>query len=165
MAAALQLPKVILVPVDYEAQSQAALRRALEMARAAKGRVVAVFVWSAPYAPTGIASDELHKAQEDLFDMVRHAAAETMIEFIRHEQAEAGDVDLEWFVVSGDPRAKILELAEERKADLIVIGSHGHKGFKRWALGSVAEHTLRHAHCPVLVVPSPAPDVAASAGP
>ncbi len=151
-----QLPKTILVPIDYEVGSRLAFRRALALARAGNSRVLAVFVWAAPFAPRAIASDELYRAQHDLFERVRHAAAETMVEFIREENAEAAGVEVEWFVVSGDPRVKILEIADERQVDLIVIGSHGRTGIRRLVLGSVAEHTLRHAACPVMIVPAPA---------
>ena len=51
----------------------------------------------------------------------------------------------------GDPRTAIVDEANERKADLIVIGSHGRTGVRRWLLGSVAEHIVRHAPCSVEV--------------
>lgn len=46
----------------------------------------------------------------------------------------------------------LVERGEELKADLIVLGSHGHQGLRRFLMGSVAEHTVHHAHCPVMVV-------------
>ena len=49
----------------------------------------------------------------------------------------------------------ITETAERGGYDLIVVGSHGHRGFRRLLLGSVAESTVRHAHCSVLVVHGP----------
>lgn len=52
----------------------------------------------------------------------------------------------------GSPSERILALAEELQADLIVIGTHGRKGIQRVMVGSVAENVLRHAHCSVWVV-------------
>jgi nucleotide-binding universal stress UspA family protein len=52
----------------------------------------------------------------------------------------------------GDPKLVILEEAEEWGADLIVVGSHGHTGFKRWLLGSVAQSIVSQAPCSVYVV-------------
>jgi nucleotide-binding universal stress UspA family protein len=52
----------------------------------------------------------------------------------------------------GDPRSEILDEAKEWPADLIVVGSHGHTGFKRWLLGSVAQAVVSHAPCSVEVV-------------
>lgn len=54
-------------------------------------------------------------------------------------------------VVEADPRTAILEVAEEWKADLIVLGSQGRKGIKRFLLGSVAESVARHARCSVMI--------------
>jgi len=55
-------------------------------------------------------------------------------------------------VVETDPRNAILDVAEEWKADLIVVGSHGRKGLQRFLIGSVAESVARHASCSVLIV-------------
>jgi nucleotide-binding universal stress UspA family protein len=58
-------------------------------------------------------------------------------------------------VRQGDPRAEIVDDAASFGADLIVVGSHGRTGIKRWILGSVAEHVVRHAPCSVEVIRSP----------
>jgi len=55
-------------------------------------------------------------------------------------------------VHAGDPAAVTVRLAEEIGADLIVMATHGHKGFVRIVLGSVAEQVLRDAKCPVLTL-------------
>ena len=52
----------------------------------------------------------------------------------------------------GQPVDVILSVAEEEKADLIVLGSRGLGGFQRLMLGSVSDGVLHHAHCPVLIV-------------
>ena len=52
----------------------------------------------------------------------------------------------------GDPRSAIVDEAEEWGADLIVVGSHGYTGLKRWLLGSVAQSVVGHAPCSVEVV-------------
>jgi nucleotide-binding universal stress UspA family protein len=55
-------------------------------------------------------------------------------------------------LVQGPPASVITEAAERGGYDLIVVGSHGHRGFRRLLLGSVAESTVSHASCSVLVV-------------
>lgn len=55
-------------------------------------------------------------------------------------------------VLRGDPRAAILDLATEWKADLIVLGSHGLKGLSRLLMGSVSDAVARHATCSVQIV-------------
>ena len=52
----------------------------------------------------------------------------------------------------GDPKSTIIEEAQEWGADLIVVGSHGHTGFKQWLLGSVAQSIVSKAPCSVYVV-------------
>ena len=59
-------------------------------------------------------------------------------------------------VLSGNPREVILEEAKKWNADLIVVGSHSRRGFKRLLLGSVSEAVAMNAHCSVVVVRDPA---------
>lgn len=55
-------------------------------------------------------------------------------------------------LLHGDPATQIVQFAEDEGVDLIVMGTHGRTGLKHLLMGSVAEHVLRHARCPVLVV-------------
>ncbi|MDJ0656670.1 MAG: universal stress protein [Xanthomonadales bacterium] len=59
---------------------------------------------------------------------------------------------MDWTIRMGDPGSEIVDYANELKADLIVIPSHGYHGFKRLLLGSVAERVIRLASCSVLVL-------------
>jgi nucleotide-binding universal stress UspA family protein len=58
-------------------------------------------------------------------------------------------------VATGDARSTILDEAAKWAADLIVLGSHGHKGLGRFLLGSVSEAVARHAHCSVQITRIP----------
>ncbi len=58
------------------------------------------------------------------------------------------------FIHVGKPAPEIVRTAKEWPADMIVIGSHGRHGIQRAFLGSVAEAVMRHAPCPVLVIPA-----------
>jgi nucleotide-binding universal stress UspA family protein len=59
-----------------------------------------------------------------------------------------------YIIESGNPFEKILDVAEARKIDLIVLATHGRTGVKRLLIGNVAEKVVRHAPCPVLTVRS-----------
>jgi nucleotide-binding universal stress UspA family protein len=59
---------------------------------------------------------------------------------------------VEFKVLIGDPGHLIADYAQDVKADLIVLPSHGRTGLKRMLIGSVAERVVRLAHCPVLVI-------------
>jgi nucleotide-binding universal stress UspA family protein len=88
------------------------------------------------------------------------------IEAIRQQQAteaerfsaraagalKAAGLSVQTAVREGDPRSTILDEADQWGADLIVVGSHGHTGLKRWVLGSVAQAIVGHAPCSVEVV-------------
>ena len=58
---------------------------------------------------------------------------------------------VEVLVVEGDPGRALCDLATERGATVIVAGTRGRGGLKRAVLGSVSDHLVRHAPCPVLV--------------
>ena len=62
---------------------------------------------------------------------------------------------IETAVRQGDPREAIVDEAQEWGADLIVMGSHGRTGLKRWVLGSVAQAVAAHARCSVEIVRRP----------
>jgi nucleotide-binding universal stress UspA family protein len=61
-------------------------------------------------------------------------------------------LSVEVVVRDGDPRSVIVDEAKDWSADLIVVGSHGYTGVKRWLLGSVAHSVVSHAPCSVEVV-------------
>jgi nucleotide-binding universal stress UspA family protein len=71
----------------------------------------------------------------------------------RTAQAFGGQVDRR--IEFGDPAAEICRVAEDEGFDVIVVGSHGSGFVKRVLLGSVSQHLLHHAPCPVLVVRAP----------
>ncbi|VWC68035.1 UspA domain-containing protein [Burkholderia lata] len=65
--------------------------------------------------------------------------------------------------VGEDVAQRIVLVAKETGADLIVMGTHGRRGFRRLVLGSVAERVLRQAACPVLMIPASGSPVPAAA--
>lgn len=65
-----------------------------------------------------------------------------------------GNPKIQKFIENGDPKKQIVTIAKEWHADLIVIGSHGRSGFTRALMGSIAEGVIRHACCPVLIIPA-----------
>jgi nucleotide-binding universal stress UspA family protein len=71
------------------------------------------------------------------------------------EPARASGVKPDLILLEGDPSDQILRQAHVGEADLIVIGTHGRRGFDRWALGSVAGTVVQNAGCAVLTVPRP----------
>ena len=89
-----------------------------------------------PPPPTVIHRDYLEDTQHQLRELV----------------PDDFDGDWETEVVRGNPAEAIVDYAQEHGVDLIVMGSHGHTGLRHLLMGSVAEHVLRHAPCPMLIV-------------
>jgi nucleotide-binding universal stress UspA family protein len=81
-------------------------------------------------------------AREDVDATLREAAAES----------QAAGVATETYARQGDPADAILDVAEERGADLIVVGNKGMTGAKRFLLGSVPNKVSHHAPCSVLII-------------
>ena len=67
-------------------------------------------------------------------------------------EAKAGGVEVRTHPVEGDPADAILNVAEEVKADLIVVGNKGMTGARRYLLGSVPNNVSHHAPCSVIIV-------------
>lgn len=73
--------------------------------------------------------------------------------FLARAAAAFSQSKVETQLREGLPPGEIVAAAKEWQADLIVVGTHGRGGLERLFLGSVAEEVLRHAPCPVLVIP------------
>jgi nucleotide-binding universal stress UspA family protein len=83
-------------------------------------------------------------------DQVR-AAREQQAQALVERGRDAG-LEVSFLVWTGDPGSMIVEAAEAEGADMVLVGSHGRGAVGRFFLGSVSEHVVRHAPCPVLVV-------------
>jgi nucleotide-binding universal stress UspA family protein len=68
------------------------------------------------------------------------------------ERGRAAGIDVSFLIWTGDPGDMIVEAAEAEHADMVLVGSHGRGAVGRLLLGSVSEHVVRNAPCPVLVV-------------
>ncbi len=64
-----------------------------------------------------------------------------------------GDVSFQARIEEGHPGETLVKVAEEEGADLIVVSTHGRTGLPHVLVGSTAQHVVRHANCPVLVIP------------
>jgi len=141
--------KRILVPVDGSATSFAGLRAALALAREQKARLRLVHLAQVVMAPppaAGFAVSELHRAIKEAGERVlRRAARECARRKVPHDAR---------LYVAIAARASDVILAEAKRfrADLVVIGTHGRRGIRRFALGSDAEQVVRASPVPVLTV-------------
>ena len=143
--------KNILVPVDFSECSRHALTYAAELAGRFGAKLDLLHVWDVPpYIPPEALVGIPGSDSRSLGQLARDHAREEMDKLIAEH---AGTLPLgEALLQSGDPARTIVDVAERRASDLIVIGTHGRTGLSHLLLGSVAEKVVRRATCPVLTV-------------
>lgn len=137
----------IVVGVDGSTRSMAALEWAVSEARVRGGSVQAVLAWQ----PVQLSGESLGMGPSLEDDVLESAAAEEAARLA--ERTRSADVPMTWEAVQGHPAWVLVAAAEQ--ADLLVVGSRGHGGFVGMLLGSVSQHVMSHARCPVVVVPDP----------
>jgi nucleotide-binding universal stress UspA family protein len=139
--------KKILVATDFSELGRAAVVTALELAKALDAQVDVLHA----FTMLGMAdSGGYTAAQLQQFETNARADLSQAADAI----GRAGRLG-ESLLAPGEPSQQILRAAESHKADLIVLGSRGRRGLSRMVLGSTAEHVLRKAHVPVLVIKEP----------
>jgi nucleotide-binding universal stress UspA family protein len=147
-------PRRILVATDFSPHAAHALDLAIELAQVQDASLTVLHVCHPPayvYAAAG-AGTMIAPAPELIADLV--ADGERELRALTERLAARGIV-VETACIVGEPRDVIPQFARERGYELIVTGSHGRRGFRRFFLGSVAEHVVRAATVPVLVAHHP----------
>ena len=137
--------KPIVVGTDGSAGAEGAVHKVIELARERGATVHLVCAYPGRSALERIGMT----ARQDPIDM-RGVAADVLARD-EHRFAEAG-FDVEKHAREGDPAQVIIDVARENDADLIVIGSHGNTGLRRFMLGSVAAKLAHHAPSSLLIV-------------
>ena len=144
--------QTILLATDLTAASREATDRAIDLARRLEARLLIVNVLEKGRLSGGGSHDRIDQARSE---------RETMLVKVVREARESG-ATAEFLVWDGDPGDSIAAAVEAEHADLVVVGTRGRSGAERMLLGSVSDHVVRHAECPVLVVrPSKRPAVVA----
>ena len=140
----------ILVPVDGSKISFSAVKKAAEIAKAFNGQLLIISLIAEDpfddadfYYPSSIMKEYFIEAHKNAEAALAEAKA----------IAENVQVEAETRIITGLVNAEtIAKTAQENQSDLIVIGSHGRKGFQKMILGSFAHDVLAHTEIPVLVV-------------
>lgn len=134
----------ILIASDLSEASNEALRQGLALEGASEVAVCHVMA---------LLGTNAFLPQDYVMDVQQQLALQPKLADALREQVNRikPGADPHLFIDVGRDYAQIVERAREWRADLVVVGSHGHTGLKHWLLGSVAERVVRHAPCPVLV--------------
>lgn len=135
----------ILVAHDGSKSSDKALKKAVELAINFNASLTVLAVIPELYLT------ELSDADRNrIFDALSRETTDAM-EKIR-KSLSGKSIEVKTLIRQGDPAEKILETAQKMKADLIVAGSHGRHGTKKFLLGSISSKIVDYSRCPVLVV-------------
>ncbi len=139
----------ILVPVDGSMTSNSALQEAIKLAKRLGACLELVYV----YEDAIYLVDENYFNYEELQKTIHHSSEKILAEAAAVVSASGIPVETRLIQANNERIASLLvEEAERWQAELIVIGTHGHSGFSRLLLGSVAEGVVRMASIPVLLI-------------
>jgi nucleotide-binding universal stress UspA family protein len=137
----------IVVGLDGSPSSRAALRWAVRQAKLVNGTVDAVIAWQIPmmlqsYGWAPVYVEEAGNFEQD--------ARKRLDAVIGEVVTPADGQRVRSLVIKGHPAEVLIDAAAD--ADLLVVGSSGHGGFAEALLGSVSQHCVHHAPCPVLIM-------------
>lgn len=139
----------ILVPVDFSAGSLGALGFGVASARRLGASIILVHVMDPMYVSGRFDSKRLRALRTEAHHEAKRLLATLAKRRVRPQ------VPVRNYLLEGTAYSAIVGMAAKTNTDLIVMGSEGRSGMKRFLVGSVAEKVIRHARCPVLVVRRP----------
>lgn len=139
----------ILHPTDFSRASSGAFKRAVDMAKGNRAELLLVHVLApaVPVVADGYISPQVY---EDMANATRAYGQKHLDALVR--KAKQAGARVRGLLLEGIPHERIAQAARSRKADLVVIGTHGRTGFAKLFLGSVASRVLTVSPCPVLTV-------------
>lgn len=145
----------VLVPLDGSPRAERAIPVAARIAEASHGTVVLVRAATMPieYGPALMPPLTIETMEAERTEFTGYLSEMAGLPVLMH-------IGTETEVLLGPPAQSIVEAASNKRADLIVMTSHGRTGFSRWLLGSVAQQVAHHAPVQVLVLREQGPMLA-----
>jgi len=140
--------KTIAVPIDFSEVAPIVAGWAKDIAKKLGAKLILINVVEDISAFEGISTDV--KTLEELEKTLLEGAEEYMRSFLNKHFSDFANVKS--VIVKGKVVEKIIQIAKENKADLIVIGTHGRKSLDKIIFGSVAERIVKYSPIPVLTI-------------
>jgi nucleotide-binding universal stress UspA family protein len=140
----------VLIATDGSQRSIAAAKRASELLRVADHVTLLSVVTEVPGDDAGGFEGSVYTPEEQ--DRLWRAEMAEAGDELSHTASALTSAKIDKRIEVGDVANTVCHVAGELGVDVIVVGSHGRTGLERLFLGSVSEHVVRHAPCPVLVV-------------
>ena len=144
--------KLILCPIDFSEFSIRAYQYALSLGEHYQAKLLALHIvelWKYPFADYAASGGDL----ANVFRALHQGGEERLREFVTRHCHHPIQPQLK--VDQGNASDLILSFAQDREVELIVMGTHGRRGFDRLVLGSTTDRVMRRASCPVLVISKP----------
>ena len=143
--------KKIILATDFSDTSKDASYHALLLAQTFRAELKALHVFdpSSWNLPSHYYLSEETNGPIERVEETRQRGKEAL-----KKLGESFNLEIETIFTEGDPGHEIIRVAEELSADLIVLGTHGYTGLKKFTMGSVAELVIKHAPCAVFVIRS-----------
>jgi nucleotide-binding universal stress UspA family protein len=141
----------IVAGTDGSQTASVALRQAIELAQRYAARLCIVSAYE-PVSDQRLRNERVEVPQDLEWMVNPRGDVLAALDAAQTQAASAGVSAVETFARQGDAADAILDVAEEQRADLIVVGNKGTTGAKRFLLGSVPNKVSHHAPCSVLIV-------------
>jgi nucleotide-binding universal stress UspA family protein len=141
----------IVVGTDGSETAHTAVQRAIDLAAGLGARLQIVSAYE-PVSDQRLRGEQVNVPADLQWMINPHDDVMALLEAARLEAREAGVMEVETFARQGDAADAIVDVAEEQRSDLIVVGNKGMTGAKRFLLGSVPNKVSHHAPCSVLIV-------------
>jgi nucleotide-binding universal stress UspA family protein len=143
----------ILIAIDGSDFSQAALKSVLDRPWPSNTEAKVMHV----VEPPSLLMGREMGAYDPEFEMVWKALREQAKDLVEKaaDKLRAAKFMVSTELVEGDPKSQIIDTANQWRADMIILGSHGRTGLGRFLMGSVSQDVVRHAHCSVEIIRTP----------
>lgn len=142
--------KRIVVGTDGSETAAQAVRQAVELARLSGAQLSLVSAYS-PVSGRRVQGEQQEAPADVQYEIGPREDVNLILDAAAAEAKKEG-VEVQTHPIEGDPADAILNVAEEIKADLIVVGNKGMTGARRYLLGSVPNNVSHHAPCSVIIV-------------
>ena len=142
--------KSIVVGTDGSQTASEAVRQAVDLAKQINAKLELVSAYE-PVSDSRLREERTEAPQDVQWSINPREDVDSTLEGAAEIAKEAG-VEVEIHARQGDPADAILDVAEEQKSDLIIVGNKGMTGAKRFLLGSVPNKVSHHAPCSVLII-------------
>jgi nucleotide-binding universal stress UspA family protein len=145
----------ILIAVDDSSYSKQAVNYGVLLAKNLGSKITLVHVDEIPIS-SPYSADPLLNESPAMIPELMHIQEEASKLLFKKIKEQHGDVvEMSTVTKIGRVQDEILSVADDCKADMIILGTHGRTGFDHFISGSVSESVARKSKCPVLIIPSP----------